>query len=152
MENITDLLSQLDSLFNGTFASCEYVNPHSGVCVKIADFQERIHRYLVPKWYEVLFMLLFGVIFLVGLLGNFLVCFVIWRERRMRTITNTFIFNLAFADFMVLLIVLPFTVIQDVFESWLLGDVMCKVIKYIQVRQFATSFDFRYIGKAVPKT
>ena len=71
-----------------------------------------------------------------GLVGNFLVCFAVWRNPHMRTVTNYFIVNLALADFMVCLICLPPTVIGDVTETWYMGNVMCKIVQYLQVSQY----------------
>lgn len=52
----------------------------------------------------------------------------------MRTVTNIFIVNLAVADFFVILFCLPPTVVWDVTETWFMGEVMCKVVLYFQVR------------------
>jgi 7 transmembrane receptor (rhodopsin family) len=51
----------------------------------------------------------------------------------MRTVTNIFIVNLAVADFFVILLCLPPTVVWDVTETWFLGEVPCKVVIYFQV-------------------
>lgn len=51
----------------------------------------------------------------------------------MRTVTNIFIVNLAVADFFVILLCLPPTVVWDVTETWFLGEVLCKVVIYFQV-------------------
>ena len=41
--------------------------------------------------------------------------------------------NLAVADFLVILICLPPTLLSDVTETWYMGSVMRKVVKYFQV-------------------
>lgn len=51
----------------------------------------------------------------------------------MRTVTNIFIVNLAVADFFVILLCLPPTVVWDVTETWFLGELACKVVIYFQV-------------------
>lgn len=51
----------------------------------------------------------------------------------MRTVTNIFIVNLAVADFFVILLCLPPTVVWDVTETWFLGETLCKVVPYFQV-------------------
>ncbi|WAR28368.1 OX1R-like protein, partial [Mya arenaria] len=69
----------------------------------------------------------YALTFIVGVLGNVLVCFAVWRNREMRTITNIFMVNLSVADLMVLLILLPTALVADVTETWLIGTAMCKL-------------------------
>ncbi|CAG0903529.1 unnamed protein product [Darwinula stevensoni] len=49
----------------------------------------------------------FAAVFLVGLVGNFLVLAAIARDLRLRTVTNLFIANVALADILVLLLCFP---------------------------------------------
>lgn len=51
----------------------------------------------------------------------------------MRTVTNYFIVNLAVADFLVILICLPPTVLWDVTDTWFMGTLACKIVLYLQV-------------------
>lgn len=51
----------------------------------------------------------------------------------MQTFVNMFIFNLAVADFLVILVCLPSTMMADVTETWYLGETMCKVVPFLQV-------------------
>jgi len=64
----------------------------------------------------------------------YVTCF---RNRTMRTVTNYFIVNLAVADFLVILICLPPTVLWDVTETWFMGNVACKMVLYFQVSVFS---------------
>lgn len=66
-------------------------------------------------------------------IGNALVCLAVYTNHSMRTVTNIFIVNLAVADFFVILLCLPPTIIWDVTETWFLGEVLCKVVIYFQV-------------------
>lgn len=59
-----------------------------------------------------------------------------FRNRTMRTVTNYFIVNLAVADFLVILICLPPTVLWDVTETWFMGTLACKIVLYFQVSAF----------------
>lgn len=77
-------------------------------------------------------------VFLIGLIGNALVCVAVYRNHTMRTVTNYFIVNLAVADFMVILFCLPPTVLWDVTETWFMGEIMCKIVLYIQVRKLSS--------------
>ncbi|XP_050402595.1 orexin receptor type 2 isoform X2 [Patella vulgata] len=84
------------------------------------------------RFYEWILICLSVIVFVMGLVGNALVWFSVWRNPRMRSPTNIFLVNLALADFLVILICLPPTVIADYMGMWILGTAMCKVISYLQ--------------------
>ncbi|KAG5872167.1 hypothetical protein JTB14_017092 [Gonioctena quinquepunctata] len=73
------------------------------------------------------------VVFVIGLVGNCLVCVAVYRNHSMRTVTNYFIVNLALADFFVILFCLPPSVVWDVTGTWWFGTAMCKIVLYLQV-------------------
>ena len=60
---------------------------------------------------DYLIMCLYGLIILISLFGNFLVFSVIIRTRRLHTITNLFIANLALGDLLMTTFNIPFTVV-----------------------------------------
>ena len=51
----------------------------------------------------------------------------------MQSVTNIFIVNLAMADMLVMLFCAPPSVIWDVTSTWIFGDLMCRIVIYIQV-------------------
>ncbi|NWX47492.1 NMUR2 protein, partial [Steatornis caripensis] len=70
--------------------------------------------------------LVYTLIFIVGVVGNFLVCLVILKHRNMKTPTNYYLFSLAISDLLVLLFGMPL----EVYEMWsnypfLFGPVGC---------------------------
>lgn len=68
-----------------------------------------------------------------------LVCFAVWKNRHMRTVTNYFIVNLSFADVLVTIICLPASLVVDITETWFFGNTLCKIVPYLQVGpHFAT--------------
>ncbi|XP_017265382.1 C-C chemokine receptor type 5 isoform X2 [Kryptolebias marmoratus] len=69
---------------------------------------------------------LFAIFFLLGLLGNSLVIWVIVCGVRLRTMTDVCLFNLALAD-LLLVCTLPFLAHQAR-DRWVFGDGMCKVV------------------------
>lgn len=73
------------------------------------------------------------LIFLIGTTGNIFVCLSVYRNHQLRNVTNYFIVNLAFADFLVILICLPATVIWDLSLTWFFGTIPCKLIMFLQV-------------------
>lgn len=119
------------SEINWCYNNCQ---PCDGEVMEVC--QKVIIQYVFPSTSEWIFIIINVVLFLCGLVGNALVCFVIWRSLQMHTVVNTFIFNLAFSDLLVILFCLPTTLLQDVTETWYLGDAMCKIIPFIQVCSF----------------
>lgn len=101
-------------------------------CLTDEDYLNLIRQYIYPKPYEWIFIFLHLIVFFVGLGGNFLICVFVYRNHSMRTVTNYFIVNLAIADFLVILICLPPTVLWDATKTWFLGNVMCKIVRYFQ--------------------
>lgn len=68
--------------------------------------------------------------------GNALVCIAVYTNYSMRTVTNIYIVNLAIADFLVILVCLPPSVLWDVTNTWFFGNTLCKFITYFQVSWF----------------
>ena len=53
-----------------------------------------------------------------ALLGNLLVCFAFYRNRRLRTITNIYVLSLAVADIMASTLVLPVSTVASAYRAW----------------------------------
>ncbi|KFV86755.1 Neuromedin-U receptor 2 [Struthio camelus australis] len=101
--------------------------------------QERLRRYLNSTEDYLAFLcgpkrshlflpmaLVYILIFVVGVVGNFLVCLVIIKHRNMKTPTNYYLFSLAVSDLLVLLFGMPL----EIYEMWsnypfLFGPVGC---------------------------
>ena len=65
---------------------------------------------------------------IINIIGNCMVLTVIIRHRGMRTRTNLFLVNLAVADILVGVLVVPFSVITLIEQSWIFGeDELCKL-------------------------
>ncbi|KAJ2945537.1 hypothetical protein O0L34_g357 [Tuta absoluta] len=82
-------------------------------------YADRLETYLVP--------VLFAIIFIVGVLGNGTLVIVYVRHRGMRNAPNTYIFSLALADLLVILICVPFVSIIYTLESWPWGELICRI-------------------------
>ena len=115
---------------NGSEAPMECTNDY---CIPDDEYVDMILAYVFPRPSEWFLIGAYAVVFFAGLVGNGLVCFAVWRNHSMRTVTNYFIVNLAVADFLVITICLPPTVVGDVTETWYLGRAMCKIVNYLQV-------------------
>nr|AYA73846.1 orexin receptor-1 [Branchiostoma japonicum] len=103
------------------------------------DLEDYLLDYLYPKHYEWALIIAYILVFLLALIGNGLVCFVVIRNSHMRTVTNYFIANLSAGDLLVTIICLPPTLVVDIMETWFFGETMCKIIPYLQMVSVSVS-------------
>ncbi|NWU70074.1 GPR19 protein, partial [Pterocles burchelli] len=73
-----------------------------------------------------------GALWLVSVFGNSLVCLVIRRSRRTQSTTNYFVVSMACADFLISVASAPFVLLEFTYGGWMLGNMMCKLVRYIQ--------------------
>nr|XP_040029813.1 neuropeptide Y receptor Y7 [Gasterosteus aculeatus aculeatus] len=81
---------------------------------------------------QIILITAYSLIILMGLLGNTLVVYMIIRYRKMRTVTNFFIANLALADLLVDTLCLPFTLVYTLLDEWKFGAVLCHMVPFSQ--------------------
>lgn len=80
------------------------------------------------------------IVFIVGLLGNSLVIYVVVRYTRMKTVTNLYILNLALAD-EIYILGIPFLCTHNVLSYWPFGGFLCKVYMTADIMsQFSSTF------------
>ncbi|XP_058127494.1 cholecystokinin receptor type A-like [Anopheles coustani] len=75
---------------------------------------------------------LYAVIFLLSVVGNLLVILTLAQNKRMRTVTNVYLLNLAISDLLLGVFCMPFTLAGQVLRRFIFGSVMCKLIPYFQ--------------------
>lgn len=81
---------------------------------------------------QVILILAYSTIILLGVIGNSLVIYVVYKFKTLRTVTNFFIVNLAVADLLTNTLCLPFTLIYTLHGEWRLGQVLCFMLPYAQ--------------------
>ena len=70
------------------------------------------------------------IIFLLGLIGNSLVVFVVCNNKSMQSVTNVFITNLAVSDILMCLLCVPFTPISFFMANWPFGKFLCHLVPF----------------------
>lgn len=89
--------------------------------------------FLSSPLFQSCIFILYCLVFVIALLGNGLVCFVVQTSPRMKTVTNYFIVNLAVGDILMTLFCVPFSFVSMlVLRYWPFGIVMCKVVNFSQ--------------------
>ena len=83
--------------------------------------------------YQVTVYCMYIVIFVLALLGNGVVCYIVQSSPRMRTVTNYFICNLAIGDILMTLFCVPFSFISIlILGYWPFGVILCHLVNYSQ--------------------
>ncbi|CAK6445865.1 unnamed protein product [Pipistrellus nathusii] len=81
---------------------------------------------------QIILILAYCFIILLGVIGNSLVIHVVIKFKSMQTVTNFFIANLAVADLLVNTLCLPFTLTYTLMGEWKMGPVLCHLVPYAQ--------------------
>ncbi|KAM8718877.1 hypothetical protein ACLKA7_001569 [Drosophila subpalustris] len=75
----------------------------------------------------------YSIILLCAVIGNLLVVLTLVQNRRMRTITNVFLLNLAISDILLGVLCMPVTLIGTLLRNFIFGEFLCKLIQFAQV-------------------
>lgn len=94
--------------WEGLNSSGVHKNPLTFQNITYVDFY--LHKPSVAAVFTVSYLL----IFLVCMVGNGVVCFIVLRSKNMRTVTNLFILNLAISDLLVGIFCMPTTLVDNV--------------------------------------
>ncbi|XP_077097692.1 neuropeptide FF receptor 1 like 2 [Siphateles boraxobius] len=89
-------------------------------------------------------------IFLLCMVGNGLVCLIVLKNRRMRTVTNLFILNLAVSDLLVGVFCIPTTLVDNLITGWPFTNTVCKMSGLVQGMSVSASV-FTLVAIAVDR-
>ncbi|KOC60735.1 Neuropeptide Y receptor, partial [Habropoda laboriosa] len=90
------------------------------------------NKYEVPTTILVFLSMLYGTISVLAVVGNALVMWIIATSRRMQTVKNYYIANLAFADIIIGLFAIPFQFQAALLQRWNLPYFMCAFCPFIR--------------------
>ncbi|XP_058643010.1 cholecystokinin receptor-like isoform X3 [Onychostoma macrolepis] len=83
-----------------------------------------------PKEMDSVRIILYSLVFLLSVFGNLLIIVVLIVNKRMRTVTNSFLLSLAVSDLMMAIFCMPFNLIPSLLEDFIFGAAMCKTVAY----------------------
>ncbi|XP_078611698.1 QRFP-like peptide receptor [Branchiostoma floridae x Branchiostoma japonicum] len=96
-----------------------------------------LYSYTHPT--SVALITLYGLSFLVGVVVNFLVLYVILTEKHMHSVANVYIVNLAVCDLLVLFLCIPMNMGREIYRNYIYGEVICKFFPYMQAVAVSSS-------------
>ncbi|XP_051026380.1 neuropeptide FF receptor 2 [Acomys russatus] len=109
-----------------------------------------VNYYLHQPQVAAIFIGSYSLIFLLCMVGNTVVCFIVIRNKHMHTVTNFFIFNLAISDLLVGIFCMPVTLLDNIIAGWPFGSSMCKISGLVQGISVAASV-FTLVAIAVDR-
>ncbi|KAM6954288.1 LOW QUALITY PROTEIN: putative G-protein coupled receptor 63 [Aplochiton taeniatus] len=113
MENIS-----MENASRGSWATPETLAP-------TAQTQASVQGIALPL--QVFFCIAIVCVLLVALLGNVVVCLMVYQRSAMRSAINILLASLAFADMMLAVLNMPFALVTVFTTRWIFGDVFCRV-------------------------
>ncbi|CAJ0581848.1 unnamed protein product, partial [Mesorhabditis spiculigera] len=95
---------------------------------------------------RIIFTLLYGMFFFVGIIGNGLLISSTMRRRRI-SVANIFLINLAISDLLLCITAIPITPTLAFFKKWMFGNFMCKFLPACQaVSVLISSYSLCFIA------
>uniref|UniRef100_A0A1I8Q6N3 G-protein coupled receptors family 1 profile domain-containing protein n=1 Tax=Stomoxys calcitrans TaxID=35570 RepID=A0A1I8Q6N3_STOCA len=88
---------------------------------------------------RIIFITLYTMVFCCCFFGNLLVILVVTLSRRLRSITNFFLANLALADFCVGVFCVMQTLSLYLIDSWVFGEFLCRMYQFVQSLSYTAS-------------
>ncbi len=92
---------------------------------------EKNHLELMAKIKTFIFITIYVLAYLIGVVGNGLVVYLIIKVKKLHSITSLFLVSLAAADLLLILICVPVKVIEFLTNNWVFGGFMCKTFHYL---------------------
>lgn len=145
MSNLSNVSSEtLDELFvaDANFTTIKLVSEHGGQPgVNGSVRHSQLLDYLARKFSSrtstaddnLTVIVLYSLIVLISLFGNCLVCYVILKNKSVRTKTNILMANITVSGLMITIFNIPFNIARLLLNNWPFGQILCKLLPAIQV-------------------
>nr|XP_015201739.1 PREDICTED: pyroglutamylated RFamide peptide receptor isoform X2 [Lepisosteus oculatus] len=116
--------------------------------IQTYNLQPLVYIPELPSGAKTTFVVMYAIIFVLALVGNSLVVYIIVKKRAMRTATSIFICSLAVSDLLITFFCIPFTLLQNISSEWLGGAVWTVAVivgsPMLYVQQLEVKYDFLY--------
>ncbi|XP_011617975.2 tachykinin receptor 3-like isoform X1 [Takifugu rubripes] len=91
------------------------------------------NQFVQPAWRIVLWSVAYSTVLAVAVFGNLIVIWIILAHKRMRTVTNYFLLNLAFSDVSMAAFNTLINFVYAAHGEWYFGEVYCKFHNFFPV-------------------
>nr|AFY63168.1 G-protein couple receptor IHR2 [Carassius auratus] len=142
-----EMSQELSTLYLNSSLQNDYIN-NSNVTNHTGITYYPYYQHSLPVAAALTMAYLF--IFLLCMVGNGLVCLIVLENRRMRTVTNLFILNLAVSDLLVGVFCIPTTLVDNLITGWPFTNTVCKMSGLVQGMSVSASV-FTLVAIAVDR-
>lgn len=91
------------------------------------------NQFVQPAWRIVLWSVAYSLVLAVAVFGNLIVIWIVLAHKRMRTVTNYFLLNLAFSDASMAAFNTLINFIYAAHGNWYFGESYCKFHNFFPV-------------------
>lgn len=91
------------------------------------------NQFVQPSWRIALWSLAYGGVVAVAVFGNLIVIWIILAHKRMRTVTNYFLVNLAFSDASMAAFNTLINFIYALHSEWYFGEAYCRFHNFFPI-------------------
>lgn len=130
--NIINNTSVTTCLDTDVFFNCTSVTATSAYNESAYGNMTLTPPYNLPRLSVEIQIAFYAIIFVLALVGNLLIIITLIQNKRMRTVTNVFLLNLAISDMLLALVCMPFTLVPVILMDFIFGKFMCVFIRYLQ--------------------
>ncbi|XP_033749044.1 QRFP-like peptide receptor [Pecten maximus] len=96
-------------------------------------------RKILPGWEIGVKVTILASMELIAIVGNILIIVIVWQNKKMRTVTNYYIVNMAVSDLFVASFSIWMHLVDDVTEGWAVGGFLCKFNPFVQITAMCAS-------------
>ena len=106
----------------------------------------------IMAWYlQLVYIVVFVIMVVVAAGGNIIVIWIVLAHKRMRTVTNYFLVNLAVADALITILNTLFNFVYMLYSDWPFGRIYCKFSVFISPCTISASV-FTFMAIAIDRS
>ncbi|KAK6487637.1 substance-K receptor [Huso huso] len=112
---------------------------NSSLLEEEARIETTTNQFVQPTWQVTLWAIAYALIVIISVTGNVTVIWIILAHKRMRTVTNYFIVNLAFSDASMAVFNTVFNFVYAIHNDWYFGLGFCRFINFFPITAIFSS-------------
>ena len=113
-------------------ATDAWVSNDSSTHDDVGNFSPTTRDSLLSLCLKIPFGIVLTMIIITGIIGNGIVCFIVYRKPIMRSAINMLLANMALFDVALAVFCMPLSLVTLFTDEWILGDFLCQGIAFLQ--------------------